>query len=331
MKHIAFITGPADFLNLYSYLQHHEITSDSIAVVLFGNSRNISEGLKSTTRELTGHLTDASFHYLDQDDGADGIYSLRSEVFPTQASPVNLFITHIFGKFVNQLLDIFEFERLILVENGLATYYPPVGRDPRLKQDYYATRPFHKVDEAWLPLASFIGCPFYLSKDIVKSPSVPQFRSAVEQLVISTQFNPAKVETGEKVVFVAGTSLYRLGVISQEEEVKKYENFVLQATQEGFDRIYWKPHPRMLLNPDVWSSISSKVTTLTDHLPLEFHFLQSSGLQYCASIASTSLLFGKHFFAVEPQLISAEFARVSQFPHLTKLGNLFHPRQSGEH
>jgi hypothetical protein len=327
MKHIAFITGSADFLNLYSYLQHHGIVDDSIGVVLFGNARNIPEDLKRATKKLTDRLPHGSFYFLDSDQGVEGVSTLKEQIaaYPRSASPTNLFITHVFGRFENLILDTFDYEKLILVENGLATYFPPTGRDPQLERDYYRAEPNKHVHEAWLPLAQFIGRPFYLSKDTVNSPSIQGFRGSALDLSSETRIGPLKGEANEEVMFVAGTSLYRLGVLSQSDEIESYAKFILEAAETGADRIYWKPHPRMSVNPNTMSSISPKVTTLLDSMPLEFHFLNEIGARVsCASIASSSLLLGRYFFDVEPRLIQTGFAKESRYPHLSVLWNLIH-------
>ena len=134
MNHIAFITGPADFLNLYSFLQEHRMQDDTIAIVLFGTAHNVSKDLKEATQKLSRPLDNASFYFLDSDDESlDGLLSLREEVSIAGSVLTNLFITHVFGVYENLILDTFAYERLILIENGLATYHPPIGRDPRLR------------------------------------------------------------------------------------------------------------------------------------------------------------------------------------------------------
>ena len=320
MIHIAFITGPADFLNLYSYLQHNKLEREKISIVLFGTGRNVSEDLKIVTRNLSRLLDNASYYFQDSDEGVDGLYSLRQEMGFTGKLATNLFITHVFGAFENLVLDTFVYDRLILIENGLATYYPPIARDPSLKQDYYAAKPRKQVHEAWLPLAQFIGHPFYLSRDVVESPSAQDFRSSTADLLTRSGLTPTSENVCKKVVFVAGTSLYRLGVISQEREIECYQQFVEKIVETDVDRIYWKPHPRMSINSDAVSSISAKVTTLTDPIPLEFHFLQKkSDHSTCASIASSALLFGQHIYDVKPILLSQNFKEEIRFPHLTNL------------
>ena len=64
MNHIAFITGPADFLNLYSFLQQHRMQDDTIAIVLFGTAHNVSKDLKEATQKLSRPLDNASFYFL---------------------------------------------------------------------------------------------------------------------------------------------------------------------------------------------------------------------------------------------------------------------------
>jgi hypothetical protein len=317
MKHIAFITGPADFLNLYSYLQHYKMEREAVAIVLYGTARNISEGLKVATAKLSGSLDNSSYYFQDADEGIDGLCSLKLKIGLIEKGLKSLFMTHVFGKYENLVLDTFSYDRLILIENGLATYYPPTGRDPRLKQDYYSTEPRKYVHEAWLPLAQFIGNPFYLTSDVVKSPSVQEFRSSTADLLARTGLVPSSVEVCKKIVFIAGTSLYRLGVISQEREIECYQQFVNQIVETDVDRIYWKPHPRMSVSSGTVSSISTKVITLTDLMPLEFQFLQKkSEHMTCASIASSTLLFGQHIYDVKPILISEQLKKVFSFPHL---------------
>ena len=323
MNHLAFITGPADFLNFYSYLRHHKIEGENIGVVLFGNARNISEDLKVITCNLSGALENASYYFQDSDEGIDGLSYLMLKLGLRRKTVKSLFITHVFGEYENLVIDMFSFDRLILIENGLATYYPPIQRDPRLKENYYSTESIQHVHEAWLPLAQFIGQPFYLSRDVVKSPSVQEFQSSTADLVTRSGLAPVSTEPYNKIIFVAGTSLYRLGVISPEREVECYEQFISQIGGLDVDRIYWKPHPRMSIDSKAVSSNSTKVTTLTDSIPLEFHFLhKKADHATCASIASTSLLFGRHMYDIKPILIPENFTEVSRFPHLAKLESL---------
>jgi len=322
MKHFAFITGTADFLNLYSYLIHRALTADPIAVVLFGNSRNISEDLTEATRHLVEVLPDASFDFLDLDLGEEGLQAIKDARCPESSRVGLLLITHVFGKFETIIMDAFDHEELVLVENGLATYFPPVGRDPQLEQSYFQARPARPVHEAWLPLAPVIGCPFYVPEAAVSFPSVEAFRSAARELADWVSMEPLGLLPGEKVMFVAGTSLYRLKVISHEGETACYRRFISEAFAAGYDRICWKPHPRMMLDAGGLSADEDRFIMFSDSLPFEFRFLEAPPEAGCASVASSAIFLGAHYFGIEPMLIPAEFDRVERYPHLSGLNRL---------
>lgn len=324
MRHMAFITGTADFLNLYSYLLDRKLLEEPLTVVLFGNSRNVSSELLATARRLTEILPAAAFDYLDLDQEG-GIESIVAKHLAADARVEKLLITHLFGAKENQILDVINRDKLVLIENGLATYLPPLGRDPRFQQDYYGVRPLHAVQEAWLPLAPVLGAPFYLPEEIVEAPSIESFRRAALAITDALNLKPLQLQSEERVMFVAGTSLYRLKVLSHADESAAYQLFIEDCLENGYDRVCWKPHPRMLLPMQELPTGKQRVETIADSLPMELRFLEAPEGAGCGSIASSAIFLGSHYFDIEPTLLPADFGSIERFPHLESLDRWISP------
>jgi hypothetical protein len=86
----------------------------------------------------------------------------------------------------------------------------------------------------------------------------------------------------------------------------------------AFDKILWKPHPRMSVTKAKLPIHSSTIICVDNTLPLEIYFSSKTNIQ-CASIASSALLFAKFYFGLQVHIIKSNLRDISRFPHIRKI------------
>ena len=307
---IGFVTGPADFVNLFAFLTETGRRNEPLDLFVFGLKKHMPNSLVETTKLMFESKLNGSFEFLDLSDGTHVIREHPN----TKKDYRTLFLTHAFGSSELEIVNSFSHEEAVLIENGIATYHPPFSRDKDLRRNYLKARPKFQITSTYLPLAPYLGRPFYLDQAQVGLADRECLVRVLEEFKMDFALNAFEGKT----LFVAGTSLYRLKVISREAEISCYNLFIASALDKGFDNIVWKPHPRMGVSAAFSSLSDSRVTTVTHYFPLELMFLANTESK-CASLASSSLHFAKYYFGLEVELIDAKFGDLQRHPHLHKL------------
>ena len=253
------------------------------------------------------HFTNASFTYIENSAEDFLIQAFKSLSLNFSIYFEELFLFHVFGRIEYNITRLVCAKKTILLENGIATSDPPKGR---LKQS-----PQIRISEAWLPLSPILGSPYYLNRDLVRTPSTNSYTEATKQLL--SAHNP----NDEFDVFVIGTSLHRLGIISLADEINAYSSFIKKMKHDNrIKKILWKPHPRMQ-SQEIGSFVDNeKITVVEDDMPIELLFsLKKSSQAFSTSIASSALLTGWLYFGIKPNLLAAKLSRLEKFPHITKI------------
>lgn len=309
-RSIAFVTGTGDLLNLYMYLDkfRDDTIKEWLHIVLLGTRANITvRHLTSCETFVAEHFSDSQLVYIESDT-KDYIHQVFKQLQLSLASEFKeLFIFHAFGKIETRIATIINAQKTVLLENGIATYNPPKGR--------LSKSPQIAVNEAWLPLAPILGSPYYLKEDVVKTPSTEGYQETAKKL------SQDKKLIGGYDVFVIGTSLYRLGIVTLEEEINAYSSYIESlVSNNNIEKIVWKPHPRMQSSELNFFADYKKVSVINDDMPIELVFaLKHPKRAFSASIASSALLSGWVYFGITPNILEASLSGLERFPHITRI------------
>ncbi|MCF3641972.1 alpha-2,8-polysialyltransferase family protein [Rhizobium sp. TRM95111] len=327
---VAFITGPADLFNLLSALPELNLPIDRWIIAIIGTERNISQSMI----EMCGKISGKEKIYFINFENKSSIGHFITE-YGSKFS--NIATTHLFGSNENSILSKIEWNNLILIENGIATYYPPFSRIKCDKNSYLNAKAKYIPDIAILPLSKShqIGLPFYLRgyeqistigyDEKRYRATLSQIRSALGIRCLRTIF-----EESSKIAVVAGTSLSRTGVIDAETETNIYENLLETILLEGdYDQVVWKPHPRQnsITAPNITSQ--ANFTVLNDSLPLEIYLPFDDNSVDVFSIASSSLLTAELFHHLRSYRVQAELETKSH-PHLEAMRLLFQEKSMAQ-
>ena len=150
---------------------------------------------------------------------------------------------------------------------------------------------------------------------LVKAPSANSYRR------YANIFGNSNKQDEKFEAFIIGTSLYRLGIISQEEEIHAYHSFIEKLEgQNEIKKILWKPHPRMDKRCEIFVKDFKKVTMITDDTPIELLFSRNRAEKsLSASIASSALLSGWLYFGITPIILDVKLSGLERFPHILKM------------
>lgn len=302
---IAFLSGMSDLMLLYFYLKEYRVTPMSFketVVYIYGTRKNICDEMLVTARSLFPEIP-CNILYCEKNNLSEVLEAFEDLHCST------LYMSHVLGRFENMILDKIKRDKLILIENGIATYFPPSARI-----QYLNPKSFHDLSEAVLPLSQLGIYPSYLN---FHKPTiiVPQRESFLSLAGIHQKHCRPLVDFPEdvSVKIVIGTSLYRLGVIERETEEDLYLA-ELKLADEGLK--FFKGHPRAFASRKL-SQPTSNARCLNPHLPVE---LLAAGLYTktkvkACSIASSSLLSLKAYGLAEISRIPAKLDS-SRHPHL---------------
>ena len=310
MRSIAFVTGTGDLLNLYMYLDHCTFDSSEkqLYIVLLGNKKNITQRHLSACQDFAiQHFMNSGFVYIESDAKDYLLHVFNYFQLSITSAFEELFLFHVFGSIEFKIASILNAKKVILLENGIATYDPPKGR---LRQS-----PQIDVNEAWLPLSPILGNPTYLNGDLVKAPSTIRYQKAVKPLSNENSLN------NKFDIFIIGTSLYRLGIISLIDEIHAYSSYIEKLERDNtVNNILWKPHPRMQCSEINIFKDFEKVTIIEDDMPIELLFSRKNpSAAVSASIASSALLSGFLYFGIKPIILDAKITGLERFPHITRM------------
>ena len=309
MKRLILVSGGYDLLNALSYIRSDVAPLCKSTIVLLYSVGNVPHSLRESVQAMCAQSTeidDFSYKKIASNNRSDRLSFANALKKTFLNDDVELLTFRIFGKLEKELIKTIDPSRLVLVENGIATYLPPVSRMPwsvnRIERQLAK-----QVNVAWLPLHLRFGVPFYLSKQVVHSPELNVYKNLCSDLAKKLKCEIHKDASKKSLVFVIGTSYYRLGHISEEDEAACYRLFCENAIERGA-QVIWKPHPRLNSKLNWVGDMCDK--EIQNPYPQELFLSSLAGNNVeVASIASTSLSVSEIYFNAKPILISSKVTK----------------------
>ena len=310
MKRLFLISGAYDLINCLLLIENtKEIYANHLILYSTGN---IPEKLENLTRSISERL-DCFLSYdfvskdsLSNEEFQDALCGLIEEKDFIHSD--ELVIWRLFGKLETNIIRFISPRHLIIVENGLATYYPPVN--PQLNGQYRVP------DSAILPMQSFFGNPFYVPKNAVKNISKNKIRKTYSKLNALFHDLIPTFYSGDHAI-VIGTSFYRMKILPDKLEENTILNCLSHLSKSR--SVVFKPHPR---DERDWSAIiQDKIHLDLSAIPIEIILPTLGKKVKLHSISSGSLVTGYLFFGSEIICFGEEVANIlnNQYPHVKKL------------
>ncbi|WP_425410245.1 polysialyltransferase family glycosyltransferase [Hyphococcus sp.] len=314
-EHIGIVTGLSDFAN---FLAAYNLTTrntnregDILKAVLFGRPKSLPSGMQKEFLEVVC----SAFPFIDSfilppetvlKNRIDFDNATRSRLEKTPAKRI-VYGNALHKPFHQYLYTFLKPDEFIFFDNGLSSYW-----DQPL--DIHETFPEIGIPIpacACLGLAPPLQPPNYLKGLTQKSLSLNDFDMAFAGLR-SAGKSPRGGWLTETVIF--GTSIFRTGHLSWEEERGVYLRLIETLKRRGENNIVFKAHPRATEKPIIFES--DGVDVLENSIPVEA-FVKPGAAGTAYGIASTSLITFERYFGWKSYRIDAPETRraVEKKPH----------------
>lgn len=314
-------------LNSISYLRHCAVVMPAENhVLLYAHpSSNVPLPLVNATRilaEVSPEVTSFQFHQMGGPEQV-AVDGLLANIRNWYGAPIGeLLIWRIFGAIEESVIIRLAPSRLVLIENGIATFDPPSRRT--LFRPHGVDRGIaRRVTVAWLPMGPLFGRPRYLQERQTGRPMVEDYRKLCVELANRLDCSLDSSTAQAPIALIVGTSLYRTGAVTREAEQEAYLDVIRKLCKRGF-QVVWKPHPRADCIAGI--DLTGEVCRLESAMPLE---LWAAALG-CAdavigSIASSALATLGIYFGYTPLLVefAGEKKLCRKLPHVRRIRSHF--------
>jgi hypothetical protein len=317
-RRVSFITGAADLFNLILYLNKNAPVFENHLVIY--STGNIPKKLLLTIKIIANssrQFTSINYFEINHRELANSFLDKLSNLVKRKIS--ELTIWRVYGKLEHGIIQSLKPSKLVLIENGIATYCPPnIDQSSSLKA-------FIKPDIAWLSLIDRFGIPYYLNDVKIIVPLPEEFRKTCENLLdLFPEITSFKNRIlCDNLVIVVGTSLYRTGAICQEDEINSQID-IIKAYYNSRYRVVYKAHPR--LPSKYFEQFLYRFDCIHWDYPLELFFASIYPHNFSVvSIASTAIATAEIYFQAKVKLIPAHFISTleKKLPHVALIRNRY--------
>ncbi len=315
IEHVGIVTGLADFANFLAAVtaagKRDHGDGDSIKAVLFGLPVSLPTGLQKEFMsvieagfpEVEPYIFPPELVSNDRIDFNDAATARLQKT-----SKKRIVYGNALPKSFHQLLYAhLKADEFIFFDNGLSSYWD---------QQFDTAVKFPKLgipvpSIACLSLSPPLNAPDYLNGIPIKELSFSDYDDAY------ANFRKAAAMSGNGWLpehVILGTSIYRTGHLSWNEERSVYLRLIEAVKKRGGEDILFKSHPRATERPLIFES--DGVSVMESSLPIEaFAKPDSKGTAY--GIASTSLISFERYFGWKSFRIDATETRraVKKKPH----------------
>lgn len=316
-KRLVCISSPADLVNAIAFIRsslHNSPNDENYIIGLEKNhfsaaTLNFVQKICSTDRTLIDNVAEV----IQEDKPIKRINRRKLGVVD------ELLVWRAFSETEVRLINRVTYKKLVLIENGIGSYSPPILKTLSTKKVSARAK---RIDQFWGPLVGKVAPRYTMPNAIFTAPETEDYVSFLKSLSEETGvISPDGISS-----IVVGSSYYRLGVIKKSDEEELYYRAVNDALKEASGYVLWKPHHRA---KDFRVSFGDpRVLTFSDAIPLELIIANIPAKPpKIIGLGSSILPISKFYFNSPIELISDQGVNkiVAHVQHVNMVRSLLTP------